>query len=120
VVAVRHIVVVEDDPLLLEMIGEVLEFYDFSHTGVDTAQRVHTDVLEPPALFLIDIMLPGVNGIDLARELRAGRFASTPMIAMSASDAMLQAAFDSGHFQGVLSKPFELTDLISCIERGLS
>ena len=57
-------------------------------------------------------MLPGMSGIDLAQRLRDDGFPETPMIAMSASPAMLKQASASHLFQGTLPKPFELQALL--------
>jgi len=39
-----------------------------------------------PAMCLVDMMLPNTTGIELAQELKATRYAQTPMVAMSASN----------------------------------
>jgi CheY-like chemotaxis protein len=75
------------------------------------------DAAVSPALFLVDVMLPGMSGIELAEQLRAGGFARTPMIAMSASPGMLRAAAESRLFQEILPKPFDLTTLLDCVGR---
>lgn len=68
-------------------------------------------------LFLLDMMLVGTTGIEVARILRANGFADTPMIAMSASGQMLRAATDSRLFAATLPKPFELTHLLETVSR---
>jgi CheY-like chemotaxis protein len=73
-----------------------------------------------PKLFILDLMMPELNGIALAEQLRDDGFATTPMIAMSASSTMLRAAEDSQLFQGTLTKPFELTRLLDLAEHCAS
>jgi CheY-like chemotaxis protein len=70
-----------------------------------------------PYLFLVDLMLPGIDGIELASRLRAGHFRDTPIIAMSASAAMLAAARRSTLFQETLAKPFDLSTMLGYVER---
>jgi CheY-like chemotaxis protein len=62
-------------------------------------------------------MLPGMNGIQLAQKLREDGFPRTPMIAISASRSMLQAARESHLFDEALRKPFELSNLLDAIEQ---
>jgi two-component system sensor histidine kinase/response regulator len=72
-----------------------------------------------PALLLIDIMLPQMSGIELAQTLRGQGYAETPLIGMSASRLMREMAADSALFTAVISKPFELTALLSLLRRHL-
>jgi len=116
----RHIMVVEDEPALSQMIHDVLELYGLSSVGAGTPAIAHSLAASAsPGLFLIDLMLPGLSGIELAQQLRANGFESTPMIAMSASNLILQVAEESGVFQETLRKPFELSDLMAALERHL-
>jgi CheY-like chemotaxis protein len=114
----RCVAVVEDEIVVLRMLCDVLEEGGFFVVALD-----HPDSIRSlgdgrrPDLFLIDLMLPGENGIDLARRLRARGFTSTPMIAMSASRFMTRCAAESGLFQETLYKPFDLDTLIDAVER---
>ena len=97
------VVVIDDEPEVLSLLQEMLEDKGFGvvvagHPGI--AEQLAANL--PPDLFLIDLMLPDITGIELARRLRAGGFATTPIIAMSASKAM--TAHASGH-QASLTMP---------------
>jgi FixJ family two-component response regulator len=63
--------------------------------------------------------MPGLSGIDLQRRLIADGH-QTPMIFVTAfpSDRLRQQALDAGAF-GFLSKPFDETSLISCLDKAL-
>jgi CheY-like chemotaxis protein len=65
-------------------------------------------------------MLAGTTGIDLAGRLRSDGLAQAPMIAMSASRAMLGKARASGLFDDFLPKPFDLDQLERIIARNLA
>jgi CheY-like chemotaxis protein len=71
-------------------------------------------------MFLVDLMLPGCNGIELARRLRDMGFEQTPIVATSASRGMLAGAEASGLFDETLPKPFDLSTLLDCVDRFLS
>lgn len=108
------VVVVDDEPEILSVICEVLD-----DDGFRTVCLEHPDpaIAEQasPSLYLLDLMLPGMSGIEYAQALRA-RGANVPMIAMSASADMLLRARESGLFDDVLAKPFDLAQLLDRVE----
>jgi CheY-like chemotaxis protein len=118
---VEHcIVVVEDEPDILHVLRDVLELEGFQVVGVPRPELVQTAVgAVAPDLFLIDVMLPGMSGIELAEQLRASGHGETPMVAMSASRLMSDIAEESGVFQATVDKPFDLPALLSCVEAYL-
>jgi len=66
----RRILIVDDDPILLQFLGEVL-----SHAGYDTVSASSGDEalqqigVREPDLALLDITMPGMTGLELARHL---------------------------------------------------
>lgn len=112
------IAVVEDEPDLTEMIRDLLIMHDFAViTAPYAGQLLELDPNNPPDLILVDIMLPDFSGSKLAASLRETGFAHTPMIAMSAGPLLLHLAGCSGLFQDTVAKPFDVADLVACIER---
>jgi CheY-like chemotaxis protein len=115
------ILVIDDEPDLLAMVTDVLKF-----SGYDVVVANHPDTVlaiaadHHPALFLIDMMLPKMTGIELAQTMCEQGYANTPMVGMSASRLMRQLAAESGLFAAVLDKPFELATLVSVLQRHLS
>jgi CheY-like chemotaxis protein len=114
------VIVVDDEPGILSVVCEVLQ--DDGYEVICLSHPLLAKQLdgEGAKLFILDMMMPGLSGIALAEQLRDGGFAETPMIAMSASSAMLRAAEASQLFQGTLPKPFELTRLLDFAERFAS
>lgn len=112
--------VVEDEPEVLELIRDVLELRGFRVIGVsEPAGALHAAQSGRPDLFLIDVMLPGVSGIELAGRLKLQAASPTPMIAMSASRLMTRLAVQSGVFTRTIDKPFEVFELLACVEHSL-
>jgi len=75
----------------------------------------------PPALFLLDIMLPGVSGFDLCRQIRQHeRLGKTPIIFLSArtQEPDRLQAFDAGG-DGYITKPFSPRELIARVRNVL-
>ncbi|MGI8824923.1 MAG: response regulator transcription factor [Chloroflexota bacterium] len=112
-----RIAVVDDEPDVLELLRLILEHNGFAVIPVshpDKARQVET--VHHPDIFLIDLMLPGITGVDLARDLRGTTCPHTPMIAMSASRQMLEQAERSQLFQATLAKPFDVVTLLDQVQ----
>ncbi len=78
-----RILIVEDEPKLATVLTDYLRRDGFATTslvdGRDVIPHIRAD---PPALMLLDLMLPGRNGMDICRELR--QFSSLPVIILTA------------------------------------
>ena len=77
--------------------------------------------LELPALCLLDLSMPVLDGFGVLKELRAdARTSAIPCVAITAfADAQRERAFQSG-FDAYLPKPFRSKELISTVERLLA
>lgn len=114
--AIGPVIVIDDEPEILSMVCDLLEDDGYPALCFDRPCRAESiEEEQHPCLFLVDLALPGINGIDLARRLRLV-FSATPMIAMSASPSLLNAAQKSGLFQATLPKPFDVLDLLDTVE----
>ena len=81
-----HILIVDDNPIDLKLVGELLEIKGFSVECVsdaEQAQRTLTRML--PDLILVDIALPGMDGLTFTRRLKADdRLRHVPVVALTA------------------------------------
>ena len=82
----EHILVVEDEPDILEVIRYNLGKEGFRVSGTDRGEAaLETAFEEPPDLVILDLMLPGMNGLDVCRALRADpRTAAVPIVMLTA------------------------------------
>jgi CheY-like chemotaxis protein len=113
-----RIAVVEDEPDLLELLRQTLEDEGYVVTPLRDPRAIRSFESElEPDLLLLDMSLPGMTGVELARQLRSTGYDGTPMIAMSASSLMVRIASESGLFQDILVKPFDLYSLVASIGR---
>jgi response regulator NasT len=119
-VSKRLIMIVDDDQILLDYIGEVLR-----HNGYDTVQAQSAEkALEligqrEPDLALLDIHMPGMNGLELAKHLHANT--SVPFMFLSGrgdADAGKQAA--SYGAVGFVVKPVDDKHLMPAFAAGLA
>lgn len=112
-----HILAVDDDPIILEIIAEVVRAMgDHTITTAESAAeaiRILGADDSTVDCFLLDIQMPETDGIELCRALRAsGDFTHTPILMLTAmSDkAHIDAAFAAGANDYVV-KPFEVFEL---------
>ena len=115
---IERVLVVDDEPIVLSLVCSVLEEAGYEVAGASyptAALGLFADA--HPDVVLIDLMLPEMDGLELAGRLQLQGGADIPLVAMSASTSVPQRAADSGLFREFLSKPFDLDDLVSAVER---
>jgi two-component system, OmpR family, response regulator BaeR len=81
--AQEHILIVEDERKLADLLRDYLSEAGFTVTWLDRGDRVVSRVKQdPPALVLLDIMLPGMDGTEVCREIR--KFSKIPILMITA------------------------------------
>lgn len=113
------ILVVDDDPSLRQVLERVLSFegYDVETvpTGFDALERIQTPARGAATIDLIvlDLGLPDIDGLDVARRLRA-HGTTVPILVLTARGEVGDrvAGLDAGA-DDYLPKPFDLTELIA-------
>jgi CheY-like chemotaxis protein len=128
-----NILVVDDEIEVGAVIRRVLERAGFAVTVVNNAAAALEAVAaQPPDVVITDVIMPKVHGVELIKILRE-RYPRIRVIAISgggsfgpvaykpdaiSTHAYLAAAREAGA-QEVLTKPFDLTDLLAAIRRQL-
>ena len=118
----RHVLVVEDDPDGNELVTTILERYGARVTSVGTAaDALHAIDADAPDVVVSDIGLPGVDGIELIRRIRARRAGNgLPAIALTAYASRQDAAKAlSAGFHAHVAKPVAPATLGAAIVRVL-
>jgi DNA-binding response OmpR family regulator len=114
-----RILVVDDDASLRETLADYLvgEGYDVIEAGSVTEARRHMAAGEPD-LYLLDINMPGGDGLSLAAEIRSKQ--STPIIILSGKGSMVDrvVGLEVGA-DDYLPKPFELRELLARVRAVL-
>lgn len=110
-----HILVVEDHAMLarnladgLDLHGHTADFADSGELGLKLALEHHYD------LMILDLGLPGIDGLEVCRRLRASLTWRMPVLMLTARDALHDKlrGFDSGA-DDYLVKPFALEELLA-------
>lgn len=115
-----HILVIEDDPALLELLVQNLQFEGYQVSkAVQGNSGYELAVSLSPDLILLDLMLPLQSGLDLCKQLRATG-SDVPIIMLTARNATQDIV--KGLREGAddyLTKPFDLLELLARIEAVL-
>ena len=113
----KRILVIDDAPKIVEFIrrgllyeGYIVDVAYDGQSGLDQAAR------EPPDLVMLDVMMPGLDGLEVCRQLRASPGGDVPILMLTAKDAVSDrvAGLDAGA-DDYLVKPFAFNELLARI-----
>jgi two-component system, cell cycle response regulator DivK len=115
----ERVLVVEDNDKNMKLFRDVLQATGYSTLEASTGEdAVELALAHAPALVLMDVQLPGIDGVEaLARLRREERTAAIPVLALTAQamhgdrERFLAAGFD-----GYLSKPIDVVELLRTVE----
>jgi two-component system, cell cycle response regulator DivK len=110
-----RVLVVEDNVKNLKLVRDVLDHYGYEVVAAGTGEEgVRLADETEPDLILMDLQLPGIDGAETLRRIRAtDRGATVPVLAVTAfaMDTDRDRALGSG-FDGYLQKPISMRDLV--------
>lgn len=114
----HDILVIDDDLAMLELLTSLLEDEGFAaRAAASGASGLAMMDEAPPALVLLDWMMPSMRGDEVLRAIRSGAHRDVPVVVLSASgDARSLLAEGANEF---LAKPFDIDELLACIARLL-
>jgi two-component system alkaline phosphatase synthesis response regulator PhoP len=120
----KPVLIIEDDPDIAESLRYNLERDGLSALIADSGEKGLSLALSPknpPVLIILDIMLPGMSGIELCRRLRrepATRKTPIIMLTAKASEADRVAGLDLGA-DDYITKPFSVRELMARVRAVL-
>jgi CheY-like chemotaxis protein len=112
------IMIVDDDPDIRELMKIFLEAdgyrVDLAADGIGALEQLHAGA--HPALILLDLMMPRMDGEQFMKEIRGTRFAKIPIVVISGHSAVRRKTreFEAVSF---LMKPVEFNELIKTVRR---
>jgi len=116
------ILIVDDEPAIRDMVGITLDLAGFRSMAADNAQQAYVSIVDSrPDLVLLDWMLPGGSGIELARRLKRDDLtADLPIIMLTAktSEDNKVQGLDVG-VDDYVTKPFSPRELVARIRAVL-
>lgn len=113
------VLVVDDDVALAEMIGIVLESEGFTSCFcADGAQAMDAFRKYQPDLVLLDLMLPGIDGIEICRQIRLESDTPVVMLTARSDTADVVAGLEAGA-DDYIPKPFKPKELVARVRARL-
>jgi two-component system, cell cycle response regulator DivK len=119
----ERVLIVEDNEKNMKLVRDVLQATGYSTLEATTGEEaVELALSQAPALVLMDVQLPGIDGVEALEQLRQDeRTSSIPVLALTAQamsgdrDRFLDAGFD-----GYLSKPVDVAELLQAVREHCS
>lgn len=109
----KHILVVEDYPLMGALLVNLLKQYAHPSCARSGAEAIKEIKRKRPDIVLLDLNLPDMSGLEVARKLRNNqRTKSIPILAMSGSAIEKKTCLEAGCNDFIL-KPFETSQLLA-------
>jgi DNA-binding response OmpR family regulator len=119
-----EVVVVDDDPDLVDLVVDVLADVGVTALGCTNASEAFWFIGRThPKLIILDVQMPGVDGIQLFRQLREDpSLAETDVLFLTANpDLVSQALPDyTGRGATLIGKPFQVQELVDQITKVLA
>ena len=113
----NDVLVVDDDPDMLEVMELVLRDAGYAtRTAFNGRQALDAVAAGMPALILLDMLMPVMNGWQFAREFRARYGAGAPIVVATAAEHV-HSRGDAIAAADVLPKPFEVSELLRIVAR---
>jgi two-component system, cell cycle response regulator DivK len=114
----ERVLIVEDNEKNMKLVRDVLQATGYSTLEATTGEdAVELALSQAPALVLMDVQLPGIDGVEALERMRQNeRTASIPVLALTAQamsgdrERFLEAGFD-----GYLAKPVDVGALIEAV-----
>jgi two-component system OmpR family response regulator len=111
------VLIVEEEEELAENLRDLLEFEGYAvatcSTGEEALEKTSS---ETPDLVLLDIQLPGMNGLEVLRRLK-GKYPTLPVAIVSAlSQKETRKQMEECGADGMLLKPYDQDELLRLIE----
>ena len=114
------VLIVEDNEKNMKLARDVLQAKGFETIEAITGEEgVKLAKERKPDLVLMDIQLPGINGIEAFKQIRAdAKTKSIPVIALTASVTPTdRSAINAAGFDAFLGKPINLKEFIDTVKR---
>ncbi|MDQ6784321.1 MAG: response regulator [Actinomycetota bacterium] len=105
---------IDDDAVIVQLLRVNFEMDDYEViTALDGQEGLEMAIAEPPDVILLDVMMPRIDGLEVARRLRAGEAtAAVPIVFLSAKAQSGDVLAGEALADAYITKPFDPLDLL--------
>jgi len=117
-----HILVVDDVPDNCWMLQTLLELEGYKvNIAGDGYEALDLIESNPPALILLDMMMPGINGLEVAKRVRDNRrLPFIPILMLTAWDNLSESPDYASKIDALITKPIDFDKLFAIVESLLA
>jgi len=113
----RHILVIDDEPEVRDMLHGFLEEKGFSVTlAMDGIQAIECIKQDIPGIIIIDLLLPGEHGINLIKTIKKDYFIPIIIISGVYRQEEISPFMEENFVEGFIEKPIDLNRLLQSIQ----
>jgi DNA-binding response OmpR family regulator len=113
----RLVLVVDDDETVRRVVRHVLEVDDFDVVeAASGVEALETAASTRPVVIVLDVVMPGLDGIEVCRQLDHARV-KVLMLTARGDDAVIEKASRDAGADDFLGKPFSSVELLDHVER---
>ncbi|MEO8184523.1 MAG: response regulator [Deltaproteobacteria bacterium] len=117
----RKLLVIDDESVVRTLLRRSLERRGYQVIEASGGQAgLHALESEQPALIVLDMTMPELDGAEVVRRVRAQGLDIPILLTSGNVDPALERRLEPGSFQGFLRKPFSIAELMAAIEGLLS
>ena len=115
------ICVVDDEPSVCKALSRLIKSAGFNVITYGSAQAfLHDDHTEEPDLLVLDVQMPGMNGLDLQNHLAASGRAIPIVFVTAHENSMAKKAAMAAEAVAFFQKPFDEKDILGAIYKALN
>lgn len=117
----KKVLVVDDEPEMLNLIRFTLQQGGYDVVTCDTGRNAWNMIIDnKPALLVLDVMLPGIDGYSLQIKISQDeQTKNIPIIVMTALEPSRTLFKKFPQVKGFMTKPFKTDDLLGAVEKAI-
>jgi CheY-like chemotaxis protein len=112
----KTILIVDDDPAVLEVLGMRLRGKYRALATTDPKEAIQMALDKGPDLMLCDFDMPAMNGVELAKHIRAGFAGRIPVVYLTSLVTPDEARAGAMKGEQVIAKQAPISELLGCIK----
>lgn len=114
----KKIWVVDDDDGILDVMQILLKEEGYEIKAINSPAHLEEELVrDKPNLLLLDILMSGMDGRTIARNLKSNKYMNDIPIILMSADMHIEEKAKEGHADNFIKKPFEVDELLGKIKK---